>query len=250
MLMAGTSGKSLLGAQRGGQRLPDLVRRGPKTEKVIALTFDDGPDPRFTPRILAILKERHVRATFFMVGRNAEKYPSLVKLIDENGDVIGNHTYSHPDLRVESQDQMRLEITRCEDILQSITGKRATLFRPPKGFYDRRALQMLSGLDLQPILWALTVEHKACATPEDMAQRVMQKIEPGEILLAHDGRLNREKTVEAMPLIIDGLKSRGYRFVTVPEMLELLRESSDTPARRAFRFIDGNVIVAALKRVL
>lgn len=219
------------GVRLGEPKLPALIRRGPTSEKVVALTFDDGPDPRFTPRIINALKERHIHATFFIVGQNAENYPNLVRMIDEDGDVIGNHTYTHPDIRLETVDQVRLEISKCEKAIESITGRKPKLFRPPKGFYDRKALDLLTKLDYQPVLWALTVEHKACVTPQDLARRIIEMAKPGDIILAHDGRLDREKTVEAIPLIIDGLKSKGYRFVTVPEMLDLLHNTK-TPVTR------------------
>lgn len=239
-----TAGRALEGAQNSA-----LIRRGPANEKVVALTFDDGPDPRFTPRILSALKERRVRATFFVVGRNAEKYPYLIKLIGDDGNVLGNHTYSHPDLRTESPEEVRAEIEKCDRVLESISGKKPKLFRPPKGFYDRKALQILSGMDLKPILWALTVEHKTCPTPQALASRILEKVQPGDIILAHDGRLDREKTVEAIPAIIDGLKSKGYRFVTVPEMLELLRNRQKPQVHKTSIRADGMIVTSLLRRL-
>jgi len=198
---------------------PRPIYRAVTREKVVALTFDDGPDPRFTPRVLAILHDKGIHATFFVVGKNAEKYPNLVEAITTSGNVLGNHTYSHPDFKVESKSMIRSEVNKCDQAIWKITKVHTNLFRSPKGVYDSQELRMLTDMGYTSVQWAITVEHKASPTPKEMAARIVQKIEPGEIILAHDGRLDRRKTVEALPLLIDGLKKKGYRFATVPELL-------------------------------
>lgn len=201
--------------------------RGQANEKVVAITFDDGPDPRFTPRVLAILKKYKVRATFFVVGESAAKYPDLIKRELAEGHSLGNHTYSHPTITQISPAQAHLELSKCTAILEHITGTAPRLFRPPKGFYDTKTMRMLGEMGYQPVMWSLAVEHHEVPTPQMMVDRVLEKIEPGIILLAHDGRLDRETTVRALPGIISGLKARGYRFITVDEMLEVARKTKE-----------------------
>ena len=201
------------------------IIHGPRNEKVVALTFDDGPDPRYTHRVVSLLKDEGIHATFFEVGKFAEKYPYLTKLVVENGNVVGNHSYSHPDLRLDKIEHVRFEVLRGAETLEKITGKHPALFRPPKGLYDEQILEALKGMGYQTVLWSLTVEHKSAKTPMEMADRVINLVQPGTIILAHDGRLDREHTLEALPMIIETLKAEGYRFVTVPEMIELIKKA-------------------------
>jgi peptidoglycan/xylan/chitin deacetylase (PgdA/CDA1 family) len=201
--------------------------RGPSNEKVVALTFDDGPDPRFTPRVLAILKKYNVHATFFVVGENAERYPELLKKELAEGHTLGNHTYTHPTMTSVSPAQAHLELSKCNAVIEHITGISPRLFRPPKGFYNVKIMQMLAEMGYQPVMWSLAIEHHEVPTPPMMVDRVLQKVQPGMIILGHDGRLNRENTVRALPGIISGLKARGYRFMTVDEMLDLAKKTGD-----------------------
>lgn len=203
------------------------IFRGPSQEKVVALTFDDGPDPAYTPRILAILKKSGVRATFFVVGENVDRYPDLARRELAEGHMLGNHTFSHPNLTQVPIDQARSEISNCEFAIRRNTGNAPKLFRPPKGFLSVKTIQLISQMNYQPVIWSLAVEHSDAPTPAAMASRVFAKIQPGMIILAHDGRLNRENTVRALPYIISGLKARGYRFITVDEMIELARKSQE-----------------------
>lgn len=203
------------------------VRSISTSERLVALTFDDGPDPRYTPRVLALLRMEGIHATFFQIGELVEKYPELARAVVTEGHIVGNHTYSHADIESATSEDIQTEIVRCEEAITKVTGQRPVLFRPPKGHYNDRLFQILHNRGYHLILWKLCVEHKAAPTPVDMACRVIANTRPGTIILAHDGRLNREKDIEALPIIISGLKARGYRFVTIPELLELRQKASN-----------------------
>ncbi|MGB9586944.1 MAG: polysaccharide deacetylase family protein [Armatimonadota bacterium] len=202
------------------------VRSIPTSERVVALTFDDGPDPRYTPRVLTLLRMERIHATFFEIGELVEKHPGLARAVVTEGHVVGNHTYSHADIEFATSETIQTEIAKCEDAIIRVTGKRPVLFRPPKGRYNGTLFQILQDRNYHLILWKLCVEHKASPTPVDMAHRVIANTRPGTIILAHDGRLNREKDMEALPIVIRGLKAKGYRFVTIPELLALRQKAS------------------------
>lgn len=200
-----------------------IISRVPTKEKVVALTFDDGPDPRFTPKILDILDKYQVKATFFMVGQQMEKYPDIVKDVQRRGNAIGNHTYTHPhDIEIDTSAQVKRELEMCERTIERLTGKRAHLFRPPRGLLDGTVMSIAKDEGYKTILWTVCADHHDATTPLMMAQRVFKHNGPGAIILAHDGTFNsRWMDVAATPIIIEGLKKNGYRFVTVPELLAL-----------------------------
>jgi peptidoglycan/xylan/chitin deacetylase (PgdA/CDA1 family) len=201
-----------------------LLKPG-STRKTIALTFDDGPDPRYTPQILRILKEEHVPATFFMVGKNIEQYPEIAKQVVAQNETIGNHTYSHPDLNKTSRQEMKSEILKTETIIYRTTGTKPKFFRPPKGLSNAQIDNFVKISGYRIVLWDETVEHKSAKTPAEMANRIVRLTVPGSIILAHDGRLNRETTVSAVPIIIRKLKSEGYTFVSLDELIKSRRNS-------------------------
>jgi peptidoglycan/xylan/chitin deacetylase (PgdA/CDA1 family) len=191
--------------------------------KVVALTFDDGPHPAFTPQILDILKRYGVRATFFLIGARAERYPDLARRIVAEGHEIGDHTYSHPaDLPRKDWDAICREIVKGADAIERVTGVRPKLFRPPRGYLNYRVHTAAQLCGFTVVLWTVSADHHDAPTPEAMAQRVFKLVHPGAIVLMHDGRIPiRWKDVKALPLLLDGLRKRGYRFVTVSELLSL-----------------------------
>lgn len=193
------------------------VKRAAYPEKIVALTFDDGPDPNYTPRLLRILREAQVAATFFMIGEEVERYPRLARRVAREGHAIGNHTYSHILMRDASTLEIRFEIAECQRAIEYVTGEKPIHFRPPRGQFDYRSILAARDYGLKIALWDICVEQKEVPTATGMAQRVSQNIEARSVILAHDGRLNRDATIEAMPAIIRDLKARGYRFVTLDE---------------------------------
>jgi peptidoglycan/xylan/chitin deacetylase (PgdA/CDA1 family) len=198
----------------------------PVKEKLVALTYDDGPHPAFTPDILAILDRYHVNATFFMIGQRMQQYPEIVKEVVARGHAIGNHTYSHPrEIAGLTSAQVIRELDTCEELIERFTGRRTHLFRPPLGLMNSRVLMVAREEGYLTILWTVSADHHDAPTPQAMAERVLRGVKPGSIILAHDGTFpSRINDVEATPLIIEELQKRGYRFVTVPELLAAARE--------------------------
>lgn len=205
----------------------NVVHWVPTDQKVVALTYDDGPHPVYTPKLIAILDKYHVKATFFMIGEKMDKYPDIVKEIASRGHVIANHTYTHPkNIRLDTSSQIIRELDSCEQTIEKQTGHRAYLFRPPKGLLDGDVLTIAQEEGYRTILWTVSADHHDAPTPELMAKRVVDRIRPGAIILAHDGTFSsRWKDVAATPLIIEALRKKGYRFVTVPELLSMARPS-------------------------
>jgi peptidoglycan-N-acetylglucosamine deacetylase len=190
-------------------------------EKIIALTFDDGPDARFTPRILDILHTQGAKATFFVEGRAVLSAPALLKREIAEGHQIGNHTFSHPYLERLSSAGVQRELAGCEDALMAAANLKVELFRPPRGHLSPAILTAAAHHNLHIILWSASLEHEAQPRPEEMAAEVMKHVRPGGIILMHDGgAATRESTVRALPMLLSSLKAEGYRFVTVPELLK------------------------------
>jgi peptidoglycan/xylan/chitin deacetylase (PgdA/CDA1 family) len=208
------------------QRYPEtIVLRGSQTENKVALTFDDGPDPRFTPQILDILKEYNIKATFFLMGARAEKYPDLVKRIKDEGHIIGNHTYWHPNL-VEKADVSILggEITKTENTLANLIGYRTKLFRAPYGFLYNELVEKLKEMNYTVVGWSVDSLDWQEDPPEKITYNVTSNMHPGAIILMHDGAewdKDRTNTIKSLRQIIPALKEQGLQFATVPELLNI-----------------------------
>ncbi|WP_236939173.1 polysaccharide deacetylase family protein [Evansella clarkii] len=205
------------------QRYPEIVvLRGPETENKVALTFDDGPDPRFTPQILDVLSEYGVQATFFVMGARAEANPELTRRIIDEGHIVGNHTYFHPNL-VEEGDvaTLRTEVSRTEDALADIIGYRTKLFRAPYGFLYNELVEALGEMDYTVVGWSVDSLDWRERPAEETAYNVISNSGPGSVILMHDGAESdgdRTSTVEALRQIIPALQEQGLEFVTVPEL--------------------------------
>jgi peptidoglycan/xylan/chitin deacetylase (PgdA/CDA1 family) len=194
----------------------DEVWRVPTSRKIIALTFDDGPFPFYTPVLLHVLARSHVPATFFVVGRNAQEFPELVQRIVASGDEIANHTFNHVFLTRLSDAQIEEQILADGTLLEHFTGKPCTLFRPPHGRYDRRVVSIARDLGYTTVFWSAAANDTRNVTPRIIVRRILHEAGPGGIILLHNGRY---ATIEALPVIIDRLRAAGYRFVTVSELL-------------------------------
>jgi peptidoglycan/xylan/chitin deacetylase (PgdA/CDA1 family) len=183
----------------------------------IALTFDDGPTPDVTPRILDVLRDKGVRATFFFVGSRVETNPELVRLVRNEGHVIGNHTYSHPLLFCFlTPGQLRYELNRGQDAIRQATGETPTIFRSPVGLRHPLLAPALVRTGLAFVLWSIRAYDTRPHTVESLRQRILDRARPGAIVLLHD-RAGRGSSVmlEVLPGLIDELRARGYRLVTV-----------------------------------
>lgn len=184
-------------------------------QPMVALTFDDGPSPEFTPEILAILKANDATATFFVLGAIAEIYPDLLRQIVEGGNEIGSHTYGHLDLRELDQPALDYQVYTTQEIIRRETGMVPEVLRPPYGFINE---ELLYKIDLPVILWSLDTLDWQSRDPDAIYSRVLNNIKDGDIVLMHD---SYESSVEAAKRIIPELKRRGYRLVTVSELARL-----------------------------
>ncbi len=192
---------------------PDAGRR-------IALTFDDGPHPVYTPLILDILAEYGIRATFFLVGENAVQYPETVLRIQREGHEIGNHTYDHEYLHKKSMDAVMQEIVRAEDAVLAICDQRPKLLRPPGGLYDAAVCDAARAADYEVILWSIDTLDWAHTPSETIAETVRNEVTTGDIILCHDYIGGKPSpTPAALRIFIPELLARGYEFVTVSELL-------------------------------
>lgn len=220
--------------QSAGQAVPRYERRTVPLERTVAggpmalaLTFDDGPSPIYTPQVLAVLARYRVRATFFMLGANVAKYPETVRRVAENGHVLANHTWSHPNLDTLPAPEVRDQIERTNDVIARIAHTEPpVLFRAPGGHFAPAALQVCAELGMRAISWSVDPEdwHNPGAVP--LVERTLRAARTGSIILNHDGTLSqhavpehqgladRSQTVHALHRIIPQLLDAGYRFTT------------------------------------
>jgi peptidoglycan/xylan/chitin deacetylase (PgdA/CDA1 family) len=183
--------------------------------KKVALTFDDGPDPRWTPRILAILAGAHIPATFFMVGRQAAAHPQLVRRVANAGQAISGHTWNHIRLDRLPPARVAAEVDCTNQLLARLTGRPVRLLRPPDGAYDETVVGVLAARDLQLILWTADSRDWARAGVRRIVATVARQLRPGAIILFHDGGGDRSQTVAALPWVLRQLHARGYRAVAL-----------------------------------
>ncbi|WP_108670420.1 polysaccharide deacetylase family protein [Peribacillus acanthi] len=203
------------------------IKQANTSEKLVALTFDDGPEILNTPKILDILKEKGVPATFFVMGKQIKQFPDDMKRIVNEGHAIANHTYNHNDSKVIWTDQLRKEIQSTQEEMVRVVGKKPDIFRPPYGSFSKADMRLLNELGIRNILWSVDTLDWSGTTAEDILKIVHRDISPGGIVLQHNFQSDRLiGTVEALPKIIDELKAKGYRFVTIQT---LLASQTETP---------------------
>jgi len=219
---------------------PTLYHQGAGGEHQVAITFDDGPDPRWTPKILDILKAANVKAAFFLVGVNAERYPGLVRRIVDEGHEIGNHTYYHPNLALCWPEHVRLELNATQLLLESITGRATTLFRPPYAadtspsqLSELTPLQIAQDLNYLVVLENIDPQDWAKPGADIILQRVKQQRRDGSIILLHDAGGDRTQTVEALPRILDWLHTRGDTVVSLSTLLGTTRDAVMPPLQQS-----------------
>ena len=179
----------------------------------IALTFDDGPSAVWTPALLDGLKERGVKATFFLIGENADKNPEIVKRMAEEGHLIGNHTYHHVELIKVSENEARLELADTSAVIVRITGKEPEYMRPPFGTWQRKLEQ---DIQMLPVLWTIDPLDWTTENQDEIVNKVVTEAEENDIILLHDCY---KSSVEAGLRIVDILQEEGFVFVTVDELL-------------------------------
>ncbi|GAC1393319.1 MAG: polysaccharide deacetylase family protein [Vulcanimicrobiaceae bacterium] len=216
------------------------VVSGPLDQRIVALTYDDGPNPPYTDRILDVLKKENVRATFFVVGRASQMHPQTLRRINREGHAIGNHTWDHPHLVMLSRTQIRTQLVRTDAILERVAGVHTRLMRPPFGARDWGVLDETRKLGYTVVRWSVPLP-KDWQLPGDttIARRVLSHVQDGSIIVLHDGNrglpcgggkrsdpriCDRSQDVGATRIIVESLKREGYRFVTIPELLALGRD--------------------------
>ena len=200
--------------------------RVPVSGKFLAITFDDGPHPQNTPRLLNMLKERNVKATFYVIGRSVDMHPGVVRRTVAEGHEIGNHSHTHRLMTRLSDDEVRQEMQRCADAIGKAAGVRPRTMRPPYGALNQNQRELVhSEFGYPTILWSVDPLDWRRPGPSVVAQRLISGASPGGILLAHD---LHSQTVDAMPATLDGLLRQGYKFVTVSQLIAM-REAQPSP---------------------
>lgn len=213
----------LLAVLPGNSFYGKVLTHADTQRKVIALTFDDGPYPPYTQKLLNVLAEKHVHATFFMVGENAAKHPELVREVQSAGHLVALHAGYHKDLLKLSPDEVRSNIAYGKSTLEGITGTQLHFMRPPHGFKDWSVISAIEDADLLTTNWSIIPRDWTNPGAQVITDRVLEKAEPGAIVLLHDGdspknKAPREQTIEAVAAIIDKLRAQGYEFVTIEEL--------------------------------
>jgi polysaccharide deacetylase family sporulation protein PdaB len=198
--------------------IADVIWKVPTSRKVVALTFDDGPVSTTTPEILNILKEKNIKATFFVVGEQVKRFPTLVSREIAEGHEVGNHTYTHPMVANLQESMIEEELKNTEKEILKVAPK-PTLFRPPGGFYNKKIIKIAKDREYSTILWSIDPVDWRSPPVGDIVDLVIKDVKPGSIILLHDGKYP-STTPEALWFIIDILESRGYEFVTVSELLQ------------------------------
>jgi peptidoglycan/xylan/chitin deacetylase (PgdA/CDA1 family) len=220
------AGLGWTGAGRAAE--PVTIWCGPSSEREVAITFDDGPSPVYTPQILALLKKYNAKATFFVLGRKVEKYPQVIKDMMRDGHEVGNHTFDHPRLTevTKRQCQQELERTRLDlDLLGC--GSRPQLVRPPYSAYDKQVSTYLAHTKRALVLWSLDSGDWEGLAAETIVHNVLDRVKNGSIIIFHDSGekdgADRRPTVEALKVILPALKAKGYRLVTISDLADLVK---------------------------
>ncbi len=211
--------------------IPDLsYSQVETTERVLALTFDDGPHPKLTPRLLDLLAERQLKATFYVIGRNVRSYPEIAARIVEEGHEIANHTQTHPQLSRLSAARVSKELQGAHEAILEGTGVVATTMRPPFGAVNQRVRQVArSEFDYTTIMWSVDPQDWRYRNAERVTAQLLAGAAPGAIMLCHDIHAS---TIDAMPATLDGLMKKGFELATVSE---LMRRPSRPPAASALK---------------
>ncbi|MFD1677114.1 polysaccharide deacetylase family protein [Alicyclobacillus fodiniaquatilis] len=201
-----------------------------KTEKkVVALTFDDGPDPTYTPKILRLLERYHDHATFFLIGSKVQQYPEVTHQVFSLGNELGNHTFSHCHIADMSERELSQELRKTNDAIVRATGLSPKYFRPPRGFYDENSVLTAHQNGYPVIMWSWDEDSHDWQAPGvgKIVQTVLKHVHSGDIILFHDGTNNSKQTVAALTTILPTLQREGYKCVTISELLSLSNHKED-----------------------
>jgi peptidoglycan/xylan/chitin deacetylase (PgdA/CDA1 family) len=199
----------------------------------IALTFDDGPNEPYTSQVLSLLEQYQIRATFFVVGQNARRYPDACRRIVTAGNAIGNHSYHHRrSLCLRWGKAIARDIEMARQAIYECTGSEPKLFRPPHGFRTPWLMRTVHRLGYTVVTWDnMTSDWKADKSGDEIIRAILRRAKPGGVIVLHDGRstkpgYDRNQMLQALPSVIESLKEKGFDFVTIPELLELAEEAA------------------------
>ncbi|MCY9588677.1 polysaccharide deacetylase [Paenibacillus chitinolyticus] len=208
----------------------DLPRRVPNGENKIYLTFDDGPDPVYTPQILDLLKKYGITSTFFLMGERVRKHPHIVKRIVDEGHAIGNHTYTHPFMILLNEKELNEELSLTDEAIRDAVGFAPVLFRPPYGLLNQGTIDLLRARGYEIMMWSEELEMYDWSFPgvDNMVRLIEEKTESGSMILLHDGGGTREETVRTLDKVIPLLLERGFHFAA-----DYLEQSGNEHGRTA-----------------
>jgi peptidoglycan/xylan/chitin deacetylase (PgdA/CDA1 family) len=207
-------------------RLSDIAGADPGA---VALTFDDGPSPDSTPRVLAVLAEHGAKATFFAVGRQAAAYPDVIRQLVASGNAIGNHTWDHMLLPGLTESAFSEQVDNTSDLLSRVAGQPVRCVRPPAGKHDASVDRRLARRGLAEVLWSVDSGDWKMPGPDAIASRVLSRLRPDAVILLHDAGPEADQTLAALPRILDGISRRGLRFATICD--RELRPRNSKPSR-------------------
>ncbi|WHY03400.1 polysaccharide deacetylase family protein [Neobacillus sp. DY30] len=197
-----------------------MINEIPTSQRAIAITFDDGPNPVYTPQVLEIFSEAKGKATFFMIGEQMRNHPEIVKQVAAEGHEIGNHTFTHPKLSQLSKAECLTEIEQTEKLIEELAGQKPVIFRPPYLDYNQETVTLLQNKEY-PMIGALNLEAQDWEQPgvEHIFEKSREAVKNGSILIFHDGYGDRSQTIEAVRMLVSELTLQGYKLVTVSELL-------------------------------
>jgi peptidoglycan/xylan/chitin deacetylase (PgdA/CDA1 family) len=224
-----SNGEQITGIQEKNRRPVDYIvknhvyYKGSGEENKIALTFDDGPDPYYTGKVLDFLKEHQVKATFFLVGAHVEKYPDIVARIAKEGHEIGNHSWGHKKFTWLPASEIQRELEKTGSLIESITGYHLNIFRPPFGTMNKITLERVNAAGYNVVNWSVDTKDWNGTAVSKILYYVKMQLKPGGIILMHSSGKKQamENMLASLPEIVGLAKEKGYEFVTVPEVLGL-----------------------------
>lgn len=195
----------------------------PTTRKAVALTFDDGPNPVYTPKILKLLRQYHAHATFFVIGSRVADYPNLVRQEVQAGHELANHTYNHRNIKKMSEADLEEEIEDTQEVITRTTGRTPSLFRPPTGYYDQSVIKAAKANNCLVVIWSWDQDTRDWGTTDapSMVKQVLAHLHSGDIILFHDKAGDRTQTLRALETILPEMTKRGYACLTVSELLKV-----------------------------
>lgn len=193
---------------------------GDINKKNVALTFDDGPDGKITPKILDILKQNNVKGNFFFIGENVSNFPGVARRADKEGNLILNHSYDHPDFKQKNNEEIKNQILKTENIIYKTIGKKPAIIRPPYGDVDERVVSSILEAGDKITIWSIDTLDWSQKEKDNIVKNVLDNLRPGDIVLMHSNG-DKKATAEALPSMIKGIKEKGYEIVTLDKMLNI-----------------------------